>query len=144
MVFGRKVTSEESCPKPSPPSVDQILEDLKAADPDDPVFRLNPSKLAEEDSGESENLDYEQNFRDVSEYVSKEKIIVQLQDRIQQGFENLVSSQQELESVSASVASQLETIKKERSKVDLGSRPDTGKKEEETSAKDCSDGEDLC
>ena len=144
MVFGRKVTAEEACLKPSPPSVDQILEDLKAADPDDPVFRLNPSKLAEDNEDSDETKDYEKNFRDVTEYVSQEKIIIQLQDRIQQGFDNLVSSQQELESVSASVASQLETIKKERSKIDLGERQESGDKKKESSVKDCSDEEDLC
>ena len=45
MVFGRKKSLVPT--RPVPPNIDQILEDLKSAGPEDPVFLLNPG-LTEE------------------------------------------------------------------------------------------------
>ena len=142
MVFGRKQTATEAVIKPSPPSIDQILEDLKKAESDDPVFRLNPSKLVET---EAVNPEAERNYREVTEYTGRERQISQLQEKIVEGFDTLVSSQKELESLSSSVADQLEIIKKERSKIDLKTAEATaGVGESGDKASEEESGEDLC
>ena len=78
MVFGRKAV-EESLVKPSPPSVDQILEDLKRADPGDPVFSLNPNTVTDV-ADEDTETDAEKNYKDVLAYVAEEKKITKLQE----------------------------------------------------------------
>ena len=136
MVFGRKAT-EDTLVKPTPPNVDKILEDLKRAEPEDPVFTLSPSVLSEvEDKAES---DADKNYSDVITYVAKEKQINNLQEKIFSGFDTLQNSQKELESVSNEVAEQLGNIKKERQKITVTSDP----KPEVCPAEANSD-EDLC
>ena len=112
MVFSRKV--DDNLVKPSPPNVEQILEDLKSADPEDPVFTLNPDILNQAESSES---DSDKNYKSVLAYVAQEKKITKLQDKISQDFDTLVGAQKELESVSTEVASQLDNIKKERASI---------------------------
>lgn len=114
MVFGRK-----SAPvKPSPPTVEEILEDLAAARPEDPVYTLNPSvtrDIVEEDSESEVN----QNFAKVLDYISKEKKLEKLREKVGKGFENLVSSQNELDQLTSEVQSQLENIKFARKRLEV-------------------------
>ena len=136
MVFGRKAT-EDTLVKPSSPNVDKILEDLKRAEPEDPVFTLSPSVLSEvEDKAET---DADKNYSDVITYVAKEKQINNLQEKIFSGFETLQNSQKELETVSNEVAEQLGNIKKERQKITVTSDP-----KPEICLAEANSDEDLC
>lgn len=112
MVFGRKTAPA----KPSPPTVDQILEDLKSAEPDDPVYTLNPT-LTRDIIEEDPESEVNKNYSDVIGYVAKEKKIKQLEVKVNSGFETLVSSQKELEKVTSEVQSQLSNIKEARNKL---------------------------
>jgi hypothetical protein len=63
MVFGWKPAPAS----PSPTTVDQILEDLQIAEPDDPVYTLNPTltrDIIEEDPESKVNKNYPENARD--------------------------------------------------------------------------------
>ena len=134
MVFGRKAT-EDTLVKPTPPNVEKILEDLKKAESEDPVFTLSPSVLSQvEDKVET---DADKNYSDVIAYVAKEKQINHLQKKIFSGFETLQNSQKELETVSNEVAEQLGNIKKERQKVNVASDP-------KLEVAEASSDEDLC
>ena len=142
MVFGRKAV-EESLVKPSPPSVDQILEDLKRADPGDPVFSLNPNTVTDVADEETET-DAEKNYKDVLAYVAEEKKITKLQEKIFGDFETLLSSQKEFDKVSAEVAEKLDNLKKERLKIS-SSKVDLSTKEEAKNLEiEDSDEEDIC
>ena len=134
MVFGRKAT-EDTLVKPTPPNVEKILEDLKKAESEDPVFTLSPSVLSQvEDKPET---DADKNYSDVIAYVAKEKQINHLQKKIFSGFETLQNSQKELETVSNEVAEQLGNIKKERQKINVASDP-------KLEVAEASSDEDLC
>ena len=135
MVFGRKAT-EDTLVKPCPPNVDQILEDLKSAEPEDPVFTLNPSLLTEVSL--NTETDADRNYSDVIAYVAKEKQINNLQEKLFSGFDILQKTQKELETASNEVAEQLDNIKKERLKINVRIDSNT----EESLAEDSS--EDLC
>ena len=135
MVFGRKAT-EDTLVKPCPPNVDQILEDLKSAEPEDPVFTLNPSLLTEVSF--NTETDADRNYSDVIAYVAKEKQINNLQEKLFSGFDILQKTQKELETASNEVAEQLDNIKKERLKINVRIDSNT----EESLAEDSS--EDLC
>ena len=135
MVFGRKAT-EDTLVKPCPPSVDQILEDLKSAEPEDPVFTLNPSLLTEVSL--NTETDADRNYSDVIAYVAKEKQINNLQEKLFSGFDILQKTQKELETASNEVAEQLDNIKKERLKINVRIDFNT----EESLAEESS--EDLC
>jgi len=135
MVFGRKAT-EDTLVKPCPPNVDQILEDLKSAEPEDPVFTLNPSLLTEVSL--NTETDADRNYSDVIAYVAKEKQINNLQEKLFSGFDILQNTQKELETASNEVAEQLDNIKKERLKINVRIDSNT----EESLAEDSS--EDLC
>ena len=137
MVFGRKAT-EDTLVKPCPPNVDQILEDLKSAEPEDPVFTLNPSLLTEVSL--NTETDADRNYSDVIAYVAKEKQINNLQEKLFSGFDILQKTQKELETASNEVAEQLDNIKKERLKINV--RIDSNTEEEKSLAEDSS--EDLC
>ena len=137
MVFGRK-SAEDTLVKPTPPNVDKILEDLKRAEPEDPVFTLSPSVLAEVE--EKTETDADKNYSDVIAYVAKEKQITGLQEKISSGFDILQSSQKDFESVSNEVAEQLENIKKERQKINTKSNP----KPESRPVGEVGSDEDLC
>ena len=134
MVFGRKAT-EDTLVKPTPPNVEKILEDLKKAESEDPVFTLSPSVLSQvEDKADT---DADKNYSDVIAYVAKEKQINHLQKKIFSGFETLQNSQKELETVSNEVAEQLGNIKKERQKINVVSDP-------KLEVAEASSDEDLC
>ena len=135
MVFGRKAT-EDTLVKPCPPNVDQILEDLKSAEPEDPVFTLNPSLLTEVSL--NTETDADRNYSDVIAYVAKEKQINNLQEKLFSGFDILQKTQKELETASNEVAEQLDNIKKERLKINVRIDSNT----EESLVEDSS--EDLC
>ena len=114
MVFGRKAAPA----KPSPPTIDQILEDLKSAEPDDPVYTLNPtltSDIIEEDPESEPN----KNYSDVIGYVAKVKKLNNLQEKVTSGFDSLVSSKKELEKVTSEVEGQLNSIKEARNKLGI-------------------------
>ena len=94
----------------------QNVEDLKSAEPDDPVYTLNPTRtrdIIEEDPESKVN----KNYSDVIGYVAKEKEIKQLEVKVNSGFETLVSSLKELEKVTSEVQSQLSNIKEARNKL---------------------------
>jgi len=112
MVFGRKETTQ----KPSPPSVDQILEDLQAADADDPIYTLNPTLNREVIEADPDS-DVNRNYCDVLEFVSKEKRLKQLKESINFGFDQLVSSQKVLTESTTEVENQLKNIKVKRSEI---------------------------
>ena len=112
MVFGRKETPQ----KPSPPSVDQILEDLQAADADDPIYTLNPTLNREVIEADPDS-DVNRNYCDVLEFVSKEKRLKQLKESINFGFDQLVSSQKVLTESTTEVENQLKNIKVKRSEI---------------------------
>ena len=57
------------------------------------------------------------NYSDVIGYGSKEKKLKPLQEKVNSGFESLVSSQEELEKVTGEVQSQLGNIKEARNKL---------------------------
>lgn len=112
MVFGRR----SELVKPAPPTVDKILEDLQAAESDDPVYTVSTSiarDLIEEDTESEVN----KNYLSVIDYVSKQKKLKQLEEKINTGFELLVSSQKDLEKLTSEVDSQLSNIKETRKKV---------------------------
>merc|ERR1712228_531674 len=111
-VFGRKETPQ----KPSPPSVDQILEDLQAADPDDPIYTLNPTLNREVIEADPDS-DVNRNYCDVLEFVSKEKRLKQLKENINFGFDQLVSSQKVLTESTTEVENQLKNIKVKRGEI---------------------------
>ena len=118
MVFGRKAVEDTSV-KPTPPTVDQILEDLKRAEPEDPVLTFSPSVLI--DSEDKAETDADKNYSDVIAYVAQEKQINKLQGKLFSGFDILRNSHKDLETVSKEVCEQLENIKKERQKIPVNS-----------------------
>ena len=132
MVFGYK-PSEDILQKPAPPNIDQILEDLKNADRQDPIFTLNPGEVFKEDSSSEASKVYEE----VTAYVSKEKQISLLQENITAGFESLVTSQGKLKEASAEIDQKLSKIKSSRKEISV--TPKREDPETEESAE-----EDLC
>merc|ERR1719312_518393 len=141
MVFGRK-SQEDLMVKPSPPSVDQILDDLKAAESDDPVFSLNPNVLS--DSSEANRIsDAEKNYEEVIAFVSPEKRISNLQGKIAKDFDILTGSQNELEAVLKEVADQFELTKEVRAKIP-SQIVKSGENKSENSEVNSDISEDLC
>ena len=132
MVFGYK-PSEDTLQKPTPPNIDQILEDLQSADCQDPIFTLNPGQVLKEDSGTGPSKIYEE----VTAYVSKEKEISLLQEKITSGFESLVSSQGKLKEASAEIDHKLTKIKETRKQISVAPRQEDSQTEESAE-------EDLC
>ena len=115
MVFGRKKAAVETREKPQPPNVEEILEDLREAGAEDPVFALNPSLQSENSESDIEK-EVKQNYSDVTEYLNKEKKILELRRKISTGFNTLESSQKDLEKISVEVATSLENIRQDREK----------------------------
>merc|ERR1712133_223396 len=141
MVLGRK-SQEDLMFKPSPPSVDQILDDLKAAESDYPVFSLNPNVLS--DSSEANQLtDAEKNYKEVIAFVSQEKRISNLQGKIAKDFDILTGSQNELEAVLKEVADQFELTKEVRAKIP-NQIVKAGENRSENSEVNSDISEDLC
>ena len=94
MVFGRKVTEPV---RPSPPTVDQILEDLKSADPVDPVYTLSKQLLGGLINEDSEGDDLSNPnvlYKKVSEYVASADKLDELSTTISQGTDSLTQSHQ--------------------------------------------------
>lgn len=94
MVFGRKVAEPV---RPSPPTVDQILEDLKSADPLDPVYTLSKQLLGGLINEDSEGDDLSNPnvlYRKVSEYVASADKLDELSTTISQGTDSLTQSHQ--------------------------------------------------
>jgi len=83
----------------------RYLRDLQTAEPDDPVYTLNPT-LTRDIIEEDPESEVNKNYSDVIGYVSKEKKLKQLQEKVNSGFDSLVSSQKELEKVTSEVQSQ--------------------------------------
>ena len=115
MVFGRKKAAVETIEKPQPPNVEEILEDLREAGAEDPVFTLNPSLQSENSESDIEK-EVKQNYSDVTEYLNKEKKIIELRKKISTGFITLEASQKDLEKISVEVATSLENIRQDREK----------------------------
>lgn len=123
MVFGRKKSNTPAVPVP--PSVEQILDDLRAAPNNDPVYSLNPELLEElvdpppEDEFDPEDLSNPSALcQKVAEYVAARDTIGTLAERIGAGFEALVCSQAELEQLTGQVQAQLDAIREKRKKFD--------------------------
>jgi len=127
MVFGRKKSLVPT--RPVPPNIDQILEDLKSAGPEDPVFLLNPG-LTEElledapqtadkqgDVTEEDLADPNFLYHKVIEYVSAGGKVEELSQRIICGFDTLLASKRELEELTEQVKCQVEEAKRRRKTV---------------------------
>lgn len=129
MVFGRKKSLGPS--RPVPPSVDQILDDLRSTTQSDPVFQLNPG-LTEElvetapelllgdrevtrEDLEDPNILYQK----VVEYVAAGTKVEQLSQRITSGLDTLLKSQSELEGLTEKVKGQLVETRNKRKTVTL-------------------------
>lgn len=111
MVFGRKSRGPD---KPNPPDVELILEDLKAADYNDPVYALSTDLIggllheeAEEDDLSNPNVLY----RKVVEYVGTAERLNDLGEDIAQKTKSLVESHQDLKNLASEVQKRLENIK---------------------------------
>ena len=137
MVFGRK-----SAPvKPKPPGVEEILEDLSKAAPSDPLFTLVPS-VAKELIAEEE-IEENKRYQQVAEYLSCEESLNQLQQKVTEGFAQLVSSQKELGQVTEEVETQLESLRKARSQLGV-QLPEKKIEVLATETLEEEDSEDLC
>lgn len=132
MVFGLRQT-EDTLQKPALPNIEQIIEDLHNADAQDPIFTLNPGELIKEESTSEASRIY----KEVTAYVSKEREIADLQEKITAGFDCLVSAQGKLKQASAEVEQKLSKIKEDRKLISVAPRT------EETPSEQSSE-EDLC
>ena len=112
MVFGRK----SELVKPSPPSVEQILEDLQTAESDDPVYTVS-TNVARDIIEEDPDSDVNKNYLSVIDYLSNQKKLKQLEVKVNTGFESLESSQRDLEKLTSEVEELLRNIKETRNKV---------------------------
>ena len=112
MVFGRK----SELIKPSPPTVDKILEDLQIAESDDPVYTASTS-IARDIIEEDPDSDVNKNYLSVIDYLTNQKKLRQLEVKVITGFESLESSQKDLEKLTSEVEEQLGNIKETRNKV---------------------------
>jgi len=120
MVFGRKKSVVPA--RPVPPTVDQILEDLRTTGDQDPVYSLNQGlldQLVEVDTGEKEGEVTQEDLGDpnilyqkVVEYVNAGGKVDQLAERIRSGFETLLTSQKELEELTEQVKTRVEDTRK--------------------------------
>ena len=133
MVFGHK-QSEDTLQKPALPNISQVIEDLQNADPQDPIFTLNPGEFLKEESTSEASKIYEE----VTAYVSKERQIADLQEKITSGFDCLVSAQGKLKQASAEVEQKLSKIKEDRKLISVSPRPEEPLQSEQSSE------EDLC
>ena len=132
MVFGHK-QSEDTLQKPALPNISQVIEDLRNADPQDPIFTLNPGELLKEESTSEASKIYEE----VTAYVSKEKQIADLQEKITSGFDCLVTAQGKLKQASAEVEQKLSKIKEDRKLISVAPRTEESQSEQSSE-------EDLC
>jgi len=112
MVFGRKA----ELVKPSPPTVEQILEDLQTAESDDPVYTVS-TNIARDIIEEDPESDVNKNYLSVIDYSNNQKKLKQLEVKVNTGFEALESSQRDLEKLTSEVEEQLSNIKETRNKV---------------------------
>ena len=112
MVFGRKA----ELVKPSPPTVEQILEDLQTAEWDDPVYTVS-TNIARDIIEEDPESDVNKNYLSVIDYSNNQKKLKQLEVKVNTGFEALESSQRDLEKLTSEVEEQLSNIKETRNKV---------------------------
>ena len=132
MVFGHK-QSEDTLQKPALPNISQIIEDLQNADAQDPIFTLNPGELLKEESTSEASRIYDE----VTAYVSKERQIAELQEKITSGFDCLVSGQGKLKQASAEVEQKLSKIKEDRKLISVAPRTEESQSEQSSE-------EDLC
>lgn len=121
MVFGRKVVASPA--RPSPPSVDEILEDLKAADPSDPVYTLNQELTRDlvdqspEDGESSSDLSNPSVlYSKVIEYVAAADRLTALSQEVSLGVDSLVASHQSLKELEAEVKDQVQAIREANSR----------------------------
>ena len=132
MVFGHK-QPEDTLQKPALPNISQIIEDLQNADAQDPIFTLNPGELLKEESTSEASRIYDE----VTAYVSKERQIAELQEKITSGFDCLVSGQGKLKQASAEVEQKLSKIKEDRKLISVAPRTEESQSEQSSE-------EDLC
>ena len=132
MVFGHK-QSEDTLQKPALPNISQVIEDLQNADPQDPIFTLNPGELLKEESSSEASKIYEE----VTAYVSKERQIADLQEKITSGFDCLVTAQGKLKQASGEVEQKLSKIKEDRKLISVAPRTEESQSEQSSE-------EDLC
>jgi len=120
MVFGRKKSVTPA--RPVPPTVDQILEDLRTTSDTDPVYnKLDQGLLQEiiETPAEKEGEVTEDDLGDpnilyqkVVEYISTGNKVDTLGERIRTGYDTLLNSQKELEQLTQEVRCQVEDTRK--------------------------------
>ena len=111
MVLGRKSPIVE---RPSPPGVDEILEDLQNAKDSDPVYALSRELLGGllVEGGDGQDLnDPDVFYRKVTEYIETADRLDLLSIKISAGTDSLVQSHQELKDLSKEIQGKLEDIR---------------------------------
>lgn len=115
-MFGRKVVASPA--RPRPPSVEEILEDLKAADPEDPVYALNQEltrdlveQFSEEGEAASDLTNPHVLYRKVIQYVASADQLSALSKEVTRGVDSLVASHDSLKELEAEVKGQVRAIR---------------------------------
>jgi len=111
MLFGGKAGGPAP---PKPPTVDQLLDDLKSADLNDPVYNLSSDILGGliDEGGKGDDLsDPNVLYNKVIEYVGSAGVIDQLCTKISRGTDALEESHQELKKLAEEVQNNLKGIK---------------------------------
>lgn len=114
MVFGRKIASSPA--RPRPPSVEEILEDLKAARPEDPVYAHNQELTRDlvdniSEEGESGESNPHVLYKKVIEYVAAADQLAILSQEVTSGVDSLVASHDSLKELEAEVKDQVKAIR---------------------------------
>jgi len=152
MVFGRR--AEKICVRPAAPGVDQILADLEAAGPQDPVFALSTDLLndwLETTSTGNDISDPNVLYNKVTEYINSKSKLEVLEKEVVQGTQSLEKSLLDLKELAKEVQANLEKAKNPNKDF----KPTTNSVSEEKEvnsesdkqieeSSNCSDQENLC
>lgn len=90
--------------RPDPPTVDQILEDISRAAPNDPVFSI--LEQTGQDSSRPSDSDVESRFQQCRRYLELNKQLQEAQGRLSQQREELQVAGEQLENDVAEVKGQ--------------------------------------
>jgi len=150
MVFGGKASARPKLPQP--PTVDQLLEDLKAADLNEPVYNLSRELLGgliDESEKEEDLSDPNLLYKKVVEYVGSADSLEKLGTKISQETKALQESHQDLKKLAEEVQNNLKRIKdsglRERSTVEPSALETVAKKEDDAAnVNKEEEEEDLC
>uniref|UniRef100_A0A3Q3NS06 Si:ch73-238c9.1 n=1 Tax=Labrus bergylta TaxID=56723 RepID=A0A3Q3NS06_9LABR len=98
MNIGSKIRSGRSCPAVLTPTVDQILEDINGAAPNDPVFSILDLSRALESSG------VESRFQQCRQYL-------ELNERLQEVRGRLLKQREELRAAGEQLQTDVEEVR---------------------------------